>query len=81
MHLRTMKLLRTFFFIAVALGSTAALPAHEEEPKLNLIHFAKVKKNSVSQGGNTRLKNMYSFVSLKCLPSLLTVSLPIQMLV
>ena len=45
-----MKLLRTFCFIAAVLGSTAALPAHEEDTKLNLVHFAKVKKNSVSQG-------------------------------
>ena len=41
-----MKLLHTFMFIAVVLGTTAALPAHEEDPKVNLAHFGKV----VSQG-------------------------------
>ena len=44
-----MKLLLAFIFIAF-LGSTAALPAHKEDPKLNLVHFANMKKNSVSQG-------------------------------
>ena len=44
-----MKLLLAFMFIAF-LGSTAALPAHKEDPKLNLVHFANMKKNSVFQG-------------------------------
>ena len=43
MPISTMKLLRTFCFFAVVLGSTAALPAHEEE-------LANVRKSSVSEG-------------------------------
>ena len=39
----TMKLLRTFCFIAIILGSTTALPAHEKE-------FGNVKKTSVAEG-------------------------------
>jgi hypothetical protein len=42
-----MKLLRTFCFIAVVLGSTAALPADKEDPKLDIVQ---VKKSSVSPG-------------------------------
>jgi uncharacterized protein YuzB (UPF0349 family) len=45
-----MKLLLTFCFIAIILGSTAALPAHEEDPELDIVHLAKAKKTSVSDG-------------------------------
>jgi hypothetical protein len=45
-----MKLLRTFYFIFIVLGSTAALPAHEEDPELDTVHFAKAKKTSVKDG-------------------------------
>jgi hypothetical protein len=47
-----MKFLHTLCFVAVVLGSTAALPAHEEDPKLDTVDFTKVKKSSVSPGIN-----------------------------
>ena len=43
MPVSTMKLLRTFCFFAIILGSTAALPAHKEK-------LANVRKSSVSEG-------------------------------
>jgi uncharacterized protein YuzB (UPF0349 family) len=43
-------LVHTFCFIAIVLGSTAALPAHEEDPNLDIVHSAKVKKTDVSDG-------------------------------